>query len=240
MNTDHHRGSVLDLFVEPAQYLDSVVSRSRWVLATMMIVCYGVLAMASTYLMLRDEGLVAEYLDRMSTRSHAEISPERLEAARERTRRALQSPGMKIYLAFRSGASKLAQMAVFWIVLGAGAALLGKSPRALKAVVLACWSATPILMLGTTVNTLLRIGLRDLNAVASLLPLVSPCGGGSLWCFLAGRVDIFVLWYLVAVALGISVILRWSSGRASLLVVSLWAAVVVCSFLTDTGAGWTL
>ena len=232
--------SPLDVFIEPRNFMESVITRRRWAFAGSMALLFVLVAVVSTYLVVKDETLVSAYLDRILEERPSQVSVERMEAARERTRLALQTPGIAVLVSLRLGASRLFQLTVLSLALAAGAGLAGRSTQVFPQVLLAAAASTPILTLGTAVNMLLRMAFRDLNAVASLLPLVGPCGGGTLGCFLIATVDIFALWYLVVVSLGVAVIVRWPTVKAVTVVGLLWALVVLCSFLTETGAGWTL
>jgi hypothetical protein len=232
--------SPLDILVEPRKVLAAVIAGRRWNFAAGMVVLFVCISMASTVVLLHNKGLVSDYLDAMIHTRPNGLSVERLEAARERTRLALQTPGVAILLSVRAGISKLVGLATFWIVLGGAGALAGRSRQAFAAAALLGMGATPVLTLGVTVNILLRLGFHDLNVVASLLPLVTPCGTGSLGCYIVASVDVFSLWYVLVVSVGWSEALRWAMGRTLLLVAVVWAIVTVCSFLTDTGAGWTL
>jgi len=96
------------------------------------------------------------------------------------------------------------------------------------------------LMLGTVVNLLLRLAFRDLTAVAGILPVLGARGGASLAGSLIGSVDVFVIWYLAVVALGISAGTALTAGKTVSLVYVFWIAVLLCSFLLKQSAGWTM
>jgi hypothetical protein len=240
MGSNQRGLSVLDVFVEPKEYLRSVSADSHWIHAGIVVVLFMLAGIVSTYLVMHDDGLLDEHLSRLTRRQPTTMSTERFEASLERTRAVLASPAVVLYISVQSGVFRAFHLAGFWVVLGGACALAAQSVRVFGKLVLAAASATPVLLLGTVINYLLRTAFRDLSAVASLLPLVGYCGGKSLTCFVVGSVDVFCLWYLVILSLEVGALLRWSAARALFLVGASWAIVVVCSFLTDTGAGWTM
>jgi hypothetical protein len=240
MGSDQRGLSVLDVFVEPKEYLRSVSANSHWTHAGIVVVLFMLAGVVSTYLVMHNEGLLDEYLGRLTRRQPVNMSTERFQASLERTRAVLTSPAVVLYISVQSGVFKAFHLAGFWVVLGSACTLAARSVRVFGKSVLAAASATPVLLLGTVINYLLRTAFRDLSAVASLLPLFGYCGGKSLTCFVVGSVDVFCVWYLVILSLEVGALLRWNVARALLLVGASWAIVMVCSFLTDAGAGWTL
>lgn len=246
METKQHIGRrngrrvLLDILVEPRQILSDVITHKYWMVVSALMALYVLTAIFSTVLLLQDGELVSEYLDSMMKKRPESISVERLEAARDRTRAALEMPGMSLLLGVRVGVSRTLRLCAFWIVLGAGGILASQSWRSFPRVVLGAAASVPILTLGSLINGLSRMAFHDLNAVASLGGLISPCGANSFGCIALTNVDVFVIWYLGVVSIGCAVALHSTTTKASMLVVPTWALVVVCSFLTDTGAGWTL
>jgi hypothetical protein len=234
------RRVLLDILVEPRQILSDVITHRSWIVVSGMMALYVLAAMFTTVLLLQDGGLVSDYLDSMMKKRPASISVERLQAARDRTRAALEMPGMSLLLGVRVGVSRTLRLCAFWIVLGTGGILTSQSWGSFPRVVLGAAASVPILTLGSLINGLSRMAFHDLNAVASLGGLLSPCGTNSLGCFALTNVDVFVLWYLGVVSIGCAVALHSTTTKALMLVVPTWALVVVCSFLTDAGAGWTL
>lgn len=232
--------TVLDVFVEPRAYAAAFAKSARWGLAAVMIALFFVLTAASSWVVLQDEDLVAQYTETMMHKPPDGMARERLEEIRETTRAALAMPGMTVILSLVTSASTMLHLIMTWSVIVCGVALVMKERTALGLVVLVAAASLPILMLGRVVNLLLRLAFRDLTAVAGILPVVGARGGASLAGFLTGSIDVFVIWYLAVVAFGISASTALTAGKALILVFALWVAVLLCSFLLGQGAGWTM
>lgn len=230
----------LEVFIDPGGYAATIAKRSRWGLAGAMVALFFALTASSVSLVLQDEDLVADYTEKMLRRPPDGMTLERLEGIRESTRAALAMPGMTVILGLVSGAATLLHLLATWIVIACGVAIAMKTSTAFRPVILVAAASLPILMLGTIVNLLLRLAFRDLTAVAGLLPTLGARGTTSLAGSFAASVDIFVVWYLTAVAFGISASIPIRIGKALLVVFALWATVLLCSFLMGQGAGWTM
>lgn len=240
MTITEAEGTMLDVFVEPRAYVVAFVRRSRWGLGAAMIALFFALTATSTIVVLQDKDLVVDYTENVVRKPPEGISRERLEEIRQNTRTALELPGMTIVVGLVTGASTVLHLMVTWVVIAFGVALAMKASTAFGRAFLAEVASVPILMLGTAVNLLLRIGFHDLTAVAGILPAVGLCGAAAVACSLAASVDVFVVWYLTVVAFGISASTPMRVWQASLLVFALWGTVLVCSFLLGRGAGWTM
>jgi hypothetical protein len=193
-----------------------------------------------TYLLLHDERLVVEYLDQIIGEPPEGLTAQRLEAVREATLVALRSPGMKTILSVRAGGLVLLNVISYCVILSVIVGLVRKSLGMFRTAILLGTGATAILTLGAVINLLVRVGLQDLDAVAGVRPLIGRCVEGSVGCYVAKLVDVFTVWYLTVVGLGLSAIGKMNPIKVVLLVFSTWAVFVLCSFLTDTGAGWTM
>jgi len=240
MTNQKGKETMLDIFVEPGAYAAAFAKRARWGLACVMVVLFFALTAASSWIILQDEDLVAEYTLDMMRKPPDGMTRERLAEIRETTRAALAMPGMTVILSLATSASRTLHLMVTWSVLACGIAAVLKERTAFGPAVLVAAAALPILMLGTVVNLLLRLAFRDLTAVAGILPVLGARGGASLAGSLIGSVDVFVIWYLAVVALGISAGTALTAGKTVSLVYVFWIAVLLCSFLLKQSAGWTM
>jgi hypothetical protein len=103
-------------------------------------------------------------------------------------------------------------------------ALLGISMTPTAGMMIATYSVFP--RIWSMVATMLQAGLLDPARIYDVS--VGPArfldaGASPLVLGLAGRLDVFILWSVVLVAIGVAVVGRTTLGRAAIVAVALWA-----------------
>ncbi len=97
-----------------------------------------------------------------------------------------------------------------------------------------------IVTVETVVKTLLMLNKGTMEVLTSLTFLLPPDMEDSVWYAVAYKIDIFTIWYLCILAIGIGIVARMSTSKGTSIVFGLWvpyaaSGVIWVYFLSKMG-----
>lgn len=138
-------------------------------------------------------------------------------------------------MTFSAGFFEAGIVIVVGLVLFAGAKVAGSSLTPRAGILIASYAVIVLLLqdLVAIIEGFLR-GPSTLESMRQLswspARLLDPASASPPLAFLAGLVDVFTLWWLALLAIGLAVLGRMPRSRAATVVISIWAIVTVPSF----------
>jgi hypothetical protein len=213
---------VLGVFISPKKVFDSLDRKPEWVWAALL----GLVVMLALTFILLPRVLLPEQL--AALRDNPNMSPERLSAIEDRFQGALPMMFGMIsaligYIVMLFGRSLI-------IFVAALAFLSARAPFT-KVLSVTAYSGF-IGLLSYAVKTPLMIAKGTRNVETSLAVFMSPEEGSKFLRGLVGSFDIFSIWELIIISIGIGIIFKVSGKKAAMMVVPLWIVWrLVASFL---------
>lgn len=207
-------------YTEPSRVFRYLAEHPQWKASFLFVLLFSMVS-AQAVLPLSQKSALQMY-----TRN-TDLSAEQLQQIQGRIEN-MTSPTGRVF----SAVSVTLGMSIWLILVGAAFLFAGNflmggeaSFRQILAVTTHAWIPYIVTKSVVTVPLMLAKGsLTVATSLAILLPankLATPIG------VLLGSVDVFTIWMLALLSIGLGVVYRWSTGKAAALVVSLYAILVL-------------
>jgi len=202
---------IIGVFVSPRPTMDNISARPNWLLPLIIVTIVGTV---SGYLL--SDVILQTAIDQMS--NNANMTPEQVELAR---------PRVEQWTRITAWASPLVFTPVFYLILAGvfmfvGNVMLGGAARYKTLFSVVCWSA-----LITVISSLINVPvMRSRGAMESAtnLAFLAPEGETqSLLYFFLSQIDLFTIWWLIVLGLGLAAANRFSNEKGVTTVFVLWA-----------------
>lgn len=212
---------ILNVFVSPSKTFHSLSAKADWV--TPLLVSLVVVGVASLAL---NDIAIDQQIAKM--KKNPNLSEQQLENALEQLASAKKAP-MK-YL--NTGFGVAGGAAIFFLVglvfWGLGNLILGEKQAYLK--VLSAYGYAALISVPETIVKLPLMVSRHTMDVQAGLALGFARNDTSPWLYsLVSKVDIFTIWQLVVLSIGMAVLYRSKTGTAAALVFTVWGIYVALS-----------
>ncbi|MDI6808848.1 MAG: YIP1 family protein [Candidatus Eisenbacteria bacterium] len=213
---------VLRVFYSPRKVFESLDRRPEWIWAALLGL---VISLALTFILL-PRVFLPEHL--AALRDNPDITPERLSAVEERFQGMLPTIMGLASALFGFLVGLFGKSLVIFV-----AALAFLSARAPFTKVLSVMAYSGFIgLLSYALKTPLMVAKGTRNIETSLAVFVSPDEGSKVVRGLLGSFDVFAIWELAIVSIGIGVIFKVTGKKAAMMVVPIWIVWrVLVSFL---------
>jgi hypothetical protein len=227
---------LMNIFVAPGEVFESIKAAPKksalWVLPTVIAAIISVL---SVFVVMSDPAIQSQLKDAQEKRlekmiDEGTIPPERVEAARQQMTGMMESPVGKVL------GSVTAIIFLFASLLLVSLAMLLVGKFAFKTAVpygkvmeVVGPSFMIIYVLGGIVTTLIMLAMGSLYATPGLALAISNFDPDNKLHVLLSAVNVFTIWYLAVLSIGLGKLANVKTGKAGIWVFGIW---VVWTLLT--------
>lgn len=227
---------LINVYASPADVFERIKNAPRknalWVIPVTLTIIIGII---STFVLFSDPAILSQVEEAAQKRVEEQITqgaipPDRADAAREQTRAFM---GGAIFKVFAIGSviifSFVGLLVVSLVMFLVGKAAF-KAPVPYGKVMEVVGTSTMINnVLGSIVTSLIMLVMGSMYATPGLALLISGFDPMNKVHVLLSSVNIFTIWYLAVISIGLGKLFSASTGKAAVWVVGLW---VVWTLLT--------
>jgi hypothetical protein len=222
-------GTLVNIFVSPREAYEAIDRRPRWVLPLVLVVIAAMVAAIFITPMAMEEGMAKQRDKLIEQRGMSPEEADRALAVGAKIGR-ITGPVMAPVGAV------VAIVVVALVLLFLGNIVLGGASNFKKVFAMYTWTSL-IGVLATIVKTPLMLSRGTVNVQTSLAAFLDPEQKGTFLYQLLARTDVFSLWELVLVCIGMAVVYRFTTKKAATGVVALYivyalAAAAITAALT--------
>ncbi len=227
---------LLNMYAAPGEVFDTIKSSPKrsalWVIPVTLTIILGIFF---TFVVFSDPAIQSQLRDRMEKQvedqiASGQIPPERADAAREQMASMAGGTMFKIFGSLGVIVFTFASILVVSLVMLLVGKISFKAAAPYGKVMEVVGASTMINnVLGTIVTMLVMLAMGSMYATPGLALLISGFDPNNKVHVLLSAVNIFSIWYLAVLSVGVGKLFNGTTGKAAVWVVGLW---VVWTLLT--------
>lgn len=212
---------IIGIFTAPRAAMEDIVARPTWLVPFIIL---AVFAMGSAYLLM-DVGMQAA-IEQMQ--NNPKMTQEQIDMATKAMEGRMASP-----LRYLGVAVPPIGILVVWVIIAgvfmfSGNVVMGGEAKFKTIFAVLAWSGL-IGALSTLVNTPIMLSKQSIEASTSLSVLLSPDAKNTFLYKLLGHFEIFTIWEVVVMSIGLAVAYKFSTGKAAGIVIAWWVIWILIS-----------
>ncbi len=209
--------NILDIYFSPGKVFTTLKEKSRWVMPLVIVLVVVVLTAVVTVSLTR-ETIIASQEEVFEERG---LSEEQMEQARQ----VMSGPILMISSAINAALFTVVLLLVFTLVLNLFIPLFDGESGFKRVFSVVCFSS--LVAVPAAILKLIMVGMTRSPFVTTSLALLTPnlAKDSFIYQFLAGF-DLFVIWEMILVAIGVSIVSNFARKNAYVLVFAIWFASV--------------
>lgn len=212
---------IVGIFTSPRAVMEDIVAHPNWLIPLIIVLMLG---MTNAYLF-TDLGMQAGI---EQVRNNPKMTQEQIDVATKAMQERMASPWRYVGIVAAPIFIVVACLLIAGVFLFSGNVLLGGEAKFKTIFSVVSWSSL-IGVLAAAVNVPIMLAKQSLEEATSLSVLLSPDDKNTFLYKLLSKVEIFTIWEIAVMGIGLAVAYKFSTGKATGIVVAWWLIYVLIS-----------